>query len=92
MLHNSLHSVFLSSLPEVKDSVCHSVFVYVHLDPAQLCSVFMSCADCALNESCSSLLGRERDGEKEKDRGRERLEEEERRRVKEMEAGKGRAD
>lgn len=36
----------------------------------QLCSVFMSRADCALNESCSSLLGKEK-GREEK-RGKER--------------------
>lgn len=46
--------------------VCVSVCVCMYV--TQLCSAFMSRADCALNESCASLVGRaERGGE----RGRE---------------------
>ena len=51
-------------------SVCVCVCVFVRACVTQLCSVFMSRADCALNESHSSLLGRR--GE----RGSERREEE----------------
>lgn len=38
----------------------------------QVCSVFMSHADCALNESNSSLLERESKSEREEEKERER--------------------
>lgn len=66
----------------------------------QLCSVFVSRADCALNESCSSLLGikrrggggeerangREEEGEREKGRDRREGRRRQRGSAKEMEA------
>lgn len=63
------------------------VCVHVCVCVTQLCFVFMSRADCALNESCSSLLGK---SERELEERRKR---EDRRRVKGMdESREGRED